>query len=117
MISLYITVPGYVSLSYIFDVTWALISWTLPDYIPKEYYITHYEIGYGIVQSENCFFSENDIIRFNRTLNESNTTSSSNISDLIGNSCYLFGVRGYTVNGYGLWTVITNKTLPEPPTS
>ena len=69
------------------------------------------------MQSENCSIGENYIIRFNRTLNESNTTSSSNISDLIGNSCYLFGVRGYTVNGYGLWTVITNKTLPEPPTS
>ena len=69
------------------------------------------------MQSENCSFEENDIIRFNRTLNESNTTSSSNISDLIGNTCYLFGVRGYTVNGYGLWTVTTDKTLPEPPTS
>ena len=49
---------------------------------------------------------ENDVIRFNRTLNESNTTSSSNINDLIGNTCYLFGVRGYTLNSYGLWTVI-----------
>ena len=117
MISLYITVPGHVSISHIFDVRWVLISWTPPDYIPKEYYITHYEIGYKIVQSENCSFGENDIIRFNTTLNESNTTSSSNISDLIGNTCYLFGVRGYTVNGYGVWTVNINKTLPEPPTS
>ena len=69
------------------------------------------------MQSENCTFVENDVIRFDTTLKESNTTSSSNISDLIGNSCYLFGVRGYTVNGYGLWTVTTNKTLPELPTS
>ena len=36
-----------------------------------------------------------------------------NISDLIGNTCYLFGVRGYTVNGYGLWTEIDNQTLYE----
>ena len=35
------------------------------------------------------------------------------ISDLIGNTCYLFGVRGYTVNGYGLWTVISNVTEHE----
>ena len=69
------------------------------------------------MQSENCSFGKNDVIRFNRTLNESNTTSSSNISDLIGNTCYLFGVRGYTVNGYGLWTVTANKTLPELPSS
>ena len=43
-------------------------------------------------------------------------TSSRNvyiINDLIGNTCYLFGVRGYTVNGYGLWTVIGNMTKPE----
>ena len=25
--------------------------------------------------------------------------------------CYLFGVHGYTVNGYGVWTVILNQTL------
>ena len=33
-------------------------------------------------------------------------TSSINvtISDLIGNTRNLFGVRGYTVNGYVLWT-------------
>ena len=44
-------------------------------------------------------------------------TSSINvtISDLIGNSCYLFGVHGYIVNGYGLQTVIGNMTLSEPP--
>ena len=114
---MYITVPGHVILSHIFDVTWVLISWSLPDYIPKEYYITYCEIGYGILQSENCSFGENDVIRFNTTLNESSTTSSSNISDLIGNTCYLFGVRGYTVNCFGLWTVTTNKTLPEPSTS
>ena len=43
------------------------------------------------------------------------STSSRNvtISDLIGNTCYLFGVRGYTVNGYGLWTVIFNEILSE----
>ena len=35
------------------------------------------------------------------------------ISDLIGNSCYLFGVRGYTVNGYGLRTVIGIQKLAE----
>ena len=36
-----------------------------------------------------------------------------NISDLIANICYLFGVCGYTVNGFGLWTVIGNITLSK----
>ena len=42
-------------------------------------------------------------------------TSSRNvkINNLMNKTCYLFGVRGYTVNGYGLWTVIGNQTLPE----
>ena len=39
------------------------------------------------------------------------------ISDLIANICYLFGVRGYTVNGYGVWTVIANQTLVDPSTT
>ena len=34
-----------------------------------------------------------------------------NINDLIGKTCYLFGVRGYTVNGHGLLTVISNQML------
>ena len=43
-------------------------------------------------------------------------TSSRNvyiISDMIGNTCDLFGVCGYTVNGYGLWRIIDNQTLSE----
>ena len=42
-------------------------------------------------------------------------TSSINvtISDLIGNTSCLFGVHGYIVNGYCLWTVIDNQTLVE----
>ena len=37
-------------------------------------------------------------------------TSSINvtISYLIGNTCYLFGVRGYTINGYGLMILIVS---------
>ena len=35
------------------------------------------------------------------------------ISDLIGKTYYLFGVRGYTVNGYGVWRVIGNITEQE----
>ena len=30
---------------------------------------------------------------------------------LIGNICYLFGVHGYTVKGYGLWTAISNQRV------
>ena len=45
----------------------------------------------------------------NTNINSTNVT----IKDLINNTCYLFGVRGNTVNGCGLWTVTVNQTLIE----
>ena len=39
------------------------------------------------------------------------------ISDLIDSTCYLFGVRGYTLNGHGVWTIIANLTLVDPSTT
>ncbi|XP_019859757.1 PREDICTED: uncharacterized protein LOC109587994 [Amphimedon queenslandica] len=39
------------------------------------------------------------------------------ITGLINESCYIFGVRTYTDNGYGEWTVIANETLTLPPLS
>ena len=41
-----------------------------------------------------------------------NVSTSAIITDLRANTCYLFGIRAYTINGYGLWTVIANRTLP-----
>ena len=35
-----------------------------------------------------------------------------NISGLTENTCYIFTVRAYTINGYSEWVIITNKTLP-----
>ena len=106
--------------------TWAVISWSVPSYIPVDYPIITYEIGYTTHQS-NGGCSPNDdiniiIIIFPRDeftpMIKTNTSSTNvTISDLIGNTCYLFGVRGYTVNGYGLWTVIANQTLVDPSTT
>ena len=87
------SVPGIVStLSSLMSTTWAVISWSVPSYIPVDYPIITYEIGYTSHQS-------------NGSCSPSDEFSP------------MFGVRGYTVNGYGLWTVTINKTLPEPPTS
>ena len=36
------------------------------------------------------------------------------VKDLISNTCYLFGIHGYTVNGCGLWIVTVNQTLVDP---
>ena len=91
--------------------TWAVISWSVPSYIPIEYPIITYEIGYTTNQSDGSCPPSDEFSLMIKT-----NTSSINviISDLIGNTCYLFGVRGYTVNGYGVWTVILNQTLVAP---
>ena len=111
-------VPGPVSsVSSIMDTTWAVISWSVPNYIPQDYPIITYEIGYHILQSGNCSMVEDDDIDI-QMLQFSNSTNDStfiNITGLNDKSCYIFGVRAYTDNGYGEWTVIANETLELPP--
>ena len=93
------------------SITWAVISWSVPSYIPVDYPIITYEIGYSVhLFDGSCSSSDefNPMIKTN--------TSSRNviiISGLIGNTCYLFGVRVYTANGYGVWRVIGNITEQE----
>ena len=46
------SVPGPVStLSSLMSITWAVISWSVPSYIPVDYPIITYEIGYTAHQS------------------------------------------------------------------
>ena len=82
--------------------------WSEPTYIPVDYLIITYEIGYMTHQS-NGSCSPSD--EFSPMIKTNTSSRNVTISDLIGNTCYLFGVRGYTVNGYGLWIVIANITL------
>ena len=90
--------------------TWAVISWSIPSYIPVDYPIITYEIGHTTHQSNGSCSPSDEFSPMIKT-----NTSSTNIiiSDLIGNTCYLFGIRGYTVNGYEVWTIIANQTLVD----
>ncbi|XP_019858399.1 PREDICTED: uncharacterized protein LOC109586645 [Amphimedon queenslandica] len=60
--------------------------------------------------------NEDDIdiqtLQFSNSTNGNTFTTITGLNDM---SCYLFGVRAYTDNGYGEWTVIANETLPLPP--
>ena len=48
------SVPGPVStLSSLMSTTWAVISWSVPSYIPVDYPIITYEIGYTTHQSND----------------------------------------------------------------
>ena len=96
------------------DITWAVISWNEPSFIPILYPIITYEIGYHVLDS--CSYVtisdiSNQLIILS---NISNVSTSTNITDLRANTCYLFGIRAYTINGYGLWTVTANTTLVQP---
>ena len=94
--------------------TWAVISWSVPSYIPVDYPIITYEIGYTTHQSNGSCSSSDE---FNPMIKTNTSSRNVTISDLIGNTCYLFGVRGYTVNGYGVWTIISNQTIDDSPTT
>ena len=91
--------------------TWAVISWSVPSYIPVDYPIIAYEIGYSTHQSNgSCSHSD----EFTPTIKSNTSNTNVIVSDLMDNTCYLFGIRGYTVNGYSVWTVTANQTLVDP---
>uniref|UniRef100_A0A1X7T7I1 Fibronectin type-III domain-containing protein n=1 Tax=Amphimedon queenslandica TaxID=400682 RepID=A0A1X7T7I1_AMPQE len=110
--------PGPVgSVSSIMDTAWAVISWSVPSYIPSDYPIITYEIGYHILPSVNCSMVDEDDIDI-QMLQFSNLTIGNTFTIITGlndMSCYVFGVHAYTINGYGEWTVIANETLSLPP--
>ena len=90
------SVPGPVSTSSsLMSTTWAVISWSVPSYIPVDYPIITYEIGYTTHKSNGSCCRSDEFSPIEKT----NTSSKNvNISDLIGNTCYLYGVRFYTDN-------------------
>ena len=92
--------------------TWAALSWNEPSFIPSDYPLITYEIGYHIIDDCSSFDNINDIDdRLLHVFNISNSSTNTNVTDLMSGTCYVFGVRGYTVNGHGKWTVIANETL------
>ena len=113
-------VPGPVgSVFSIMDTTWAVISWSVPIYIPSNYPIITYEIGYHILESGNCSMVDDDDIDIQR-LKFSNSTNGNTFITRINNleamSCYIFGVRAYSDRGSSGWIFISNETLAQPPT-
>ena len=108
-------VPGPVgSVSSIMDTTWAVISWSVPSYIPQDYPIVTYEIGYHILFDRCCCLMVDDDDIDIQALNQYNVSSTStfiNITGLNDMSCYIFGVHAYSIRGHGNWRVIANETL------
>ena len=98
------------TLSSIMGTTWAVISWTVPSYIPVSYPIITYEIGYHMTDDCSSITINDYLIQFSNIFNVS-TSTNVYIANLRANTCYVFGVRPYTINEYGSWAVIANETL------
>ena len=94
------SVPGPVgTLSSLMSTTWAVISWSVPSYISINYLIIIYEIGYTTHQSYgSCSPSD----EFSPTIKTNTSSTNVNISDLVGNTCYLlYEVTLVMVINYG----------------
>ena len=113
------SVPGPVgSVSSIMEATSAFILWGAPSYRPQLYPITRYEIGYHVLQSDNnCSMADaNDVnLQALTYSNSSSDSSSTTITSLNANTCYIFVVRAYSSRGAGESRVIANMTLQQPP--
>ncbi|XP_019857895.1 PREDICTED: uncharacterized protein LOC109586164 [Amphimedon queenslandica] len=61
---------------------------------------------------------DNDIdTQMLQLFNSTNSNRFIIVTDLNDTTCYIFGVRAYTDNGYGKWTAIVNRTLKLPQPS
>uniref|UniRef100_A0A1X7T0C4 Fibronectin type-III domain-containing protein n=1 Tax=Amphimedon queenslandica TaxID=400682 RepID=A0A1X7T0C4_AMPQE len=105
------------SASSIMGTTWSVILWSVPSYIPSDYPIITYEIGYHILEYGTCSMVDDDDIDIQmlQFINSTNGNTSINITGLNDSTCYIFGIRAYTDNGYSEWRFIANETLSEPP--
>ena len=89
--------------------TWAVISW---NFVHTDYPIITYEIGYEEQPSDIC--SESSSISLSSNLTNVTSSTTTNITDLMPGTRYLFAVRAYTVNSYGEWRIVANETLNLP---
>ena len=94
------------------DTTWAIISWSVPSFVPTNYSITNYELRYNVLQSHDCSMMDFESINIQMNGQFRNLSGTiTQISNLMSSTCYIFAVRAYTVNGYSEWVYTTNKTL------
>ena len=90
----------------------ATLRWDKPSFNPDN--ITHYEVIHINITSGACLaveFEESDLLNAT-TLNA--TEAMIVILNLSSNTCYIFAVRAFSLNGPGLPVMVTDMTLPEP---
>ncbi len=96
-------------------VTSSLLSWRVPSYIPDNYSITQYQLGYYATSDCNTdYYHTDNVSSVNVT---SSDTLEYNIIGLLSDTCYVFIIRAYTNNGFGPWISITDKTMENTNTT
>lgn len=94
----------------------AVITWNKPSYIPANNSMVTYEIGYNALQSNNCIINTTNIsvqLMFQSSVLFIVSSTNYTVNNLFPNTCYLFGVRPFTNNNYGLWKTIVDRTTPQ----
>ena len=88
-----------------------LLSWSAPSYVPDNYPVITYELEYYTINDCDIEYYDYDtdtVLRVNVTNTD---TLQYNITGLLSNTCYVFGIRAYTDNGYGPLVRITDQTM------
>ena len=95
--------------------TSAAISWNEPEYVPFNYPISKYEVGFYKIGQE-C---PNNVPQLTDGLLEIETVISSQdtvtFTGLTPNTCYVLAVRAFTEVGSGEWRGILVMTISPPP--
>lgn len=89
--------------------TWAGISWS--DTVVVAYSINTHELRYHVLESYTSTVLNHSI---NNQLLLPSNAHTTNITNLLPSTFYLFAVRPYTVSGNIQWRIIINQTLPSP---
>ena len=105
-------VPGLVDSVYVkTSQTMAIISWDIPDYIPANYSIITYEIGYFLIDTETmCVTTSIKNVATPSHGQMNVTVLMAHVDSLMADSCYAFAVRAYTDIGHGGWSLVAKRT-------
>ena len=93
----------------------ATLRWNKPSFNPD--IITHYEVIHINIKSGACLaveLEESDLLDLLNATTLNATEAMIVIPNLSSNTCYIFAVRAFSLNGPGLPVMLTDMTLPEP---
>ena len=104
IIMLFIVAGPVTSISVVLQRTSAIISWIAPDYVPTNYPIITYEIGYYTSSLKR------QVTLPERAVLHNTSSSPYTINNLQLQTSYVFAMRAYTIFGPGEWVQVMKET-------